>query len=161
MGVRRTLVQNLEKPVGTLISTVRYKFDLSIPQYDVGFHVHYRQDIAENELIFKLSLCADSGGLDMIDTSNISWAYSRVAASAYAYSPAGEAGTIVTLKPLRSTVPIAAAIIEPVRWRGLGSSPSKIIGDVFAIHPNRAFGTVSVVSLGEVVVPASKELVAL
>lgn len=161
MGVNRALAQNVEQAVGRMVPTSRYSLNFSVPQYEVNFHIQYLTSVDENELIFKLHLYGDSEYRSGIEPSSANWPFSKVASSSYAYSPAGEAGSIVALKTLRSSAPLMATVIEPVRWKRGGTSPSKMIGDVFAIHPNRAYSTVKALSLTEVVVLGTKELVVL
>lgn len=139
--------------------TVRYEFQFSLPQHELNFHAHYLHEVSENELIFKLYLYGGRDGTEEIRAANSNWSFSKIAGAAYAYSPAGEAGTVVSLKPFRSIVPVSRAVIEPVRWRGMGASPHETLGDVLAIHANRAHATTSSVSLTEVIVMSRRERV--
>lgn len=159
MGVEPALPRSSYTQVEKLVPTVKYSFRFSVPQYEVNFHAQYLADVAANELIFKLYL--NEAVSDRLETGAPSgnWPFSKVAGVVYAYSPAGRAGTVSPLKPFRSVVPISEATIVPVRWRGKGPSPQEVLGDVVAIHSNRAHSTMSSVSLSEVIVMAKRESV--
>lgn len=147
------------KQIEKLVSSVKYTFRFSVPQYEINFHAQYMDDIAENELIFKLYLNESANGELANAVPSGNWSFSKIAGATYAYSPAGRAGTVVALKPFRTVSPITEAIVVPVRWRGKGPSPQQSLGDVVAIHANRAHSTMSSLSLAEVIVIAQRESV--
>lgn len=147
------------KHIEKLVSSVKYSFRFSVPQYEVNFHVQYFDDVAENELIFKLYHNESASSDRESDVPSGNWSFSKIAGATYAYSPAGRAGTVVALKPFRTVSPVTEAVVVPVRWRGKGPSPEHSLGDIVAIHANRAHSTMSSVSLAEVIVMAQRESV--
>ena len=150
-----SLVIKSNKSAERLESDVKYIFRFGSPQYEVNFHVTYSINLNSSDFIFKVRLYADESQ-EPVDSSSANWAFSKIAKSMYVYSPPGEAGSVHTLKALRSTSPFTRAEFEPVRWLGRGASPESSVGDVLATYSNRSYGT-GLMVYKEVLVVSTKE----
>lgn len=140
-----------------LAPETRYLFRFGSPQYAITFQTRYTLDVSDNDFIFKLRLYGP-GSPDPIDPAHTNWAFSKVANAMYAYSPAGEVGSVHALKSLESTSSFIRAEIEPVRWRGQGASPNASIGEMLATYKNRAHGA-GLMTYRGVIVVSTKELI--